>query len=198
MTSTRVMSLDDARQVAERLAAAVSERRLAGEQARRLPEATIGEFVDSGLLRMNQAARWGGRELGSRAVVELVSAVAEGDGASGWVFGLLASHFWLGSVFDLEAQYDMWGEDPNALMSSSFAAEASDVSACDGGVRVSGRWPFSSGSDHCSWAMVGIVVPPADGAGPRPRAGACCRAATTPSRTPGRHARCAVPAATPW
>ena len=92
-----------------------------------------------------EAARWGGLELGSRAVVELVSAVAEGDGASGWVFGLLASHFWLGSVFDLQAQYDMWGDDPDALMSSSFAAEAGEVAACDGGYRVSGRWPFSSG-----------------------------------------------------
>lgn len=167
MTSTaKLMSLDDARQVAQRLAATASQRREAGEHQRRLPEATISEFVDSGLLRMNQAARWGGLELGSRAVVELVSAVAEGDGASGWVFGLLASHFWLGSVFDLEAQYDMWGDDPNALMSSSFAAEASDVAAVDGGYRVRGRWPFSSGSDHCAWAMVGIVVPPADGAGP--------------------------------
>jgi 3-hydroxy-9,10-secoandrosta-1,3,5(10)-triene-9,17-dione monooxygenase len=51
-------------------------------------------------------------------------------------------------------------------MSSSFAAEASDITACDGGYRVSGRWPFSSGSDHCSWAMVGIVVPPEGGEGP--------------------------------
>jgi 3-hydroxy-9,10-secoandrosta-1,3,5(10)-triene-9,17-dione monooxygenase len=108
--------------------------------------------------------------LGSGAVVELVSTVAEGDGASGWVFGLLASHFWLGSVFDLQAQYDMWGDDPDALMSSSFAAETSDVSACDGGYRVSGRWPFSSGSQHCTWAMVGIVLPPdGDGGPPTPR-----------------------------
>jgi 3-hydroxy-9,10-secoandrosta-1,3,5(10)-triene-9,17-dione monooxygenase len=167
MTSTAVVtSLDDARGVAERLAATVSERRMAGEELRRMPDDTIDDFVDSGLLRMNQAARWGGLELGSRAVVELVSAVAEGDGASGWVFGLLASHFWLGSVFDLQAQYDMWDEDPDALMSSSFAAEASDVTACDGGYRVSGRWPFSSGSDHCSWAMVGIMVPPKGGEGP--------------------------------
>lgn len=167
MTSTAsIPSLDDARGVAETLAAKVAERRTVGEELRRMPDDTIDDFLDSGLLRMNQASRWGGMELGSRAVVELVSTVAEGDGAAGWVFGLLASHFWLGSVFDLQAQYDMWGDDPDALMSSSFAAEASDVAVCDGGYRVSGRWPFSSGSDHCAWAMVGVVVPPADGDGP--------------------------------
>lgn len=131
-----------------------------------MPDETIEDFVNSGLLRMNQAGRWGGLELGSRAVVELVSTVAEGDGASGWVFGLLASHFWLGSVFGLQAQHDMWADDPDALMSSAFAAEASTIAVCDGGYRVSGRWPFSSGSDHCSWAMVGVMVPPGDGAGP--------------------------------
>ena len=75
----------------------------------------------SDLLRMNQARRWGGHELGSAAAVELVSRVAEGDASSGWVFGLLASHFWLGSVFGEELQDDMWGDDPTVMMSSSFA-----------------------------------------------------------------------------
>lgn len=171
MTSTTgVVTLDDARRVAETLAERVSGRRMAGETLRRMPDETIDDFLDSGLLRMNQASRWGGLELGSRAVVELVSTVADGDGASGWVFGLLASHFWLGSVFGLQAQHDMWGDNPDALMSSAFAAETSAVAACDGGYRVSGRWPFSSGCDHGSWAMVGVVVPPADPDGsPTPR-----------------------------
>ena len=159
------IALDEARQTAQRLAAKAAERRLEGEQLRKLPEKTIAEFADSGLLRMNQARRWGGLEMGSRAVVDLVSAVAEGDAASGWVFGLIASHFWLGSVFSLEAQTEMWGDDPAAMMSSSFAAEASQARIVDGGYRVSGRWPFSSGSDHCTWAMVGVVIPP-DGARP--------------------------------
>src|SRR5262249_13389290 len=33
--------------------------------------------------------------------------------------------------------------------------------AVDGGYRISGRWPFSSGSDHCKWVMLGIMIPPA-------------------------------------
>lgn len=165
MATAGGVTLEGARKAAARLATNVAERRADGERLRRLPEASMAEFVDSGLLRMNQAKRWGGLELGNRAVVELVSAVAEGDGASGWVFGLIASHFWLGSVFSLEAQNDMWGDDPNAMMSSSFAAETCNVEVVDGGYRVSGRWPFSSGSDHCTWAMVGLVIPPADEGG---------------------------------
>ena len=166
MQATDSLTLDEALVSARVLADNAAGRRLEGESLRRLPDDTMAELVDSGLLRMNQAKRWGGLELGNEAVVELVSAVAEGDGASGWVFGLLASHFWLGSAFGLEAQNDMWGEDPTAMMSSSFAAQESQVEAVPGGFKVSGRWPFSSGSDHCRWAMVGIVVMPGDGAGP--------------------------------
>lgn len=138
-----------------------------GEELRRLPDETIARFVSSDLMRMNQARRWGGSELGAEAVIELVSAVAEGDGASGWVFGLFASHFWLGSMFSLPAQQDMWGEDPSALMSSSFVAVQSACEQVADGYRVSGRWPFSSGSDYGAWALVGITIgPPDDGASP--------------------------------
>jgi len=155
------LTLDEARQRAQWLADRARARRSPHEEQRQLPAETIDDFVESDLLRMNQASRWGGHELGCAAVVELVSKVAEGDGSSGWVFGLLASHFWLASVFGDELQKEMWGNDPTAMMSSSFAARESTVVPEADGYRVSGRWPYSSGSAHCSWAMVGLVVPPA-------------------------------------
>jgi 3-hydroxy-9,10-secoandrosta-1,3,5(10)-triene-9,17-dione monooxygenase len=39
----------------------------------------------------------------------------------------------------------MWGSDPNVTMSSSFVATEGTFERVDGGYRVSGRWPFSSG-----------------------------------------------------
>lgn len=154
------LSLSEAMERAEWLADRVRGRRSITEAQRRLPDETIEDFVHSDLLRMNQARRWGGHELGCAAVVEIVSKVAEGDGSSGWVLGLLASHFWLCSVFGDELQEDMWGTDPTAMMSSSFAARQSSVVAEGDGYRVSGQWPYSSGSPHCTWAMVGIIVLP--------------------------------------
>ena len=47
-----------------------------------------------------------------------------------------------------------------AMMSSSFAPSKAVCERVDGGYHISGRWPWSSGSKHCAWAMVGIVVPP--------------------------------------
>jgi 3-hydroxy-9,10-secoandrosta-1,3,5(10)-triene-9,17-dione monooxygenase len=155
------LTRDDAIARARDLAAGLVERRAETEALRRLPDATMEEFVASGLMRLNQASRWGGAELGTEGAVEVIAEVAKGDASAGWVFGLIASHFWLICLFPPEAQEEMWGSDPNVMMSSSFVATEGTFERVEGGYRVKGRWPFSSGSDHCSWAMLGIVLPPA-------------------------------------
>lgn len=152
---------DDAIARARELAANLADRRAETEALRRVPDATMEELVASGLMRMNQAARWGGPELGTEAAVQVIAEIAKGDASAGWVFGLIASHFWLVCLFPPEAQEEMWGSDPSVMMSSSFVATEGSFERVDGGYRVSGRWPFSSGSNHCTWAMLGIVLPPA-------------------------------------
>ena len=87
------------------------DRRAETEALRRVPDATMEEFVASGLMRINQASRWGGAELGTEAAVEVIAEVAKGDASAGWVFGLIASHFWLVCLFPPEAQEEMWGSD---------------------------------------------------------------------------------------
>jgi alkylation response protein AidB-like acyl-CoA dehydrogenase len=47
--------------------------------------------------------------------------------------------------------------DPSAP-SAGVAAPAGAAVRSDGGVRVSGRWPFCSGVTHCDWLWVGCVV----------------------------------------
>jgi 3-hydroxy-9,10-secoandrosta-1,3,5(10)-triene-9,17-dione monooxygenase len=155
------LTRDEAVARARDLAAGLVARRAETEAIRRVPDATMQEFVASGLMRLNQAERWGGPELGTAAVTEIIAEVAKGDASAGWVFGLIASHFWLVCLFPPELQDEMWGSDPNVMMSSSFVATEGSCERVEGGYRVKGRWPFSSGSDHCTWAMVGFALPPA-------------------------------------
>lgn len=155
------LTRDEAVARARDLAAGLVGRRAETEALRRVPDATMEEFVASGLMRLNQAARWGGPELGTAAITEVIAEVAKGDASAGWVFGLVASHFWLVCLYPPELQEEMWGSDPDAMMSSSFVATEGSYERVEGGYRVSGRWPFSSGSDHCTWAMVGFALPPA-------------------------------------
>ncbi len=154
------LTRDEALARARELAAGLVEHRAEIDELRRVPDSVMDDFVASGLMRVNQATRWGGPELGTETAFELIAEVAKGDASAGWVFGLIASHFWLVCLFPPEVQEEMWGDDPNVMMSSSFAASEGTAERVDGGFRISGRWPFSSGSNHCSWAMAGFMLPP--------------------------------------
>ena len=44
---------------------------------------------------------------GTEAVVEVIAEIAKGDASAGWVFGLIASHFWLVCLFPQQAQEEM-------------------------------------------------------------------------------------------
>ena len=53
---------------------------------------------------------------------------------------------------------DVWGEDKHVRVSSSYAP-LGKVEPVEGGFRLSGRWGWSSGCDHCSWVLLGAIVP---------------------------------------
>ena len=48
--------------------------------------------------------------------------------------------------------------DPNTMASTSYAPTG-QARAVSGGFRLSGRWSYSSGVDHCDWVIVGALVP---------------------------------------
>src|ERR1700746_2804367 len=61
-------------------------------------------------------------------------------------------------MFDEQAQDLVWDRNPNTLIASSFIFPAGRARKVDGGYRLRGRWPFSSGVVSCDWNMLGSVV----------------------------------------
>jgi 3-hydroxy-9,10-secoandrosta-1,3,5(10)-triene-9,17-dione monooxygenase len=129
-----------------------------------VPAETVRDFHEAGFFRILQPARWGGYELDPEVFYAVQMAVAEGCMSSAWILGVIAVHNWQLALFDARAQDDVWGRDTSVLISSSYMPKAK-VTPVEGGYRVSGRWGFSSGVDHCEWAFLGGLVPPADGQG---------------------------------
>ncbi|MCP3933861.1 MAG: flavin-dependent monooxygenase [Actinomycetia bacterium] len=141
---------------------AVRERAMECEHQRRIPEATFEEFKEAGLFRCVQPARYGGYELDPLTFFQAVSEVAEACPSTAWVLAVLAVHNWEIGLMSDQAQADVWGEDPDIQTSSAYAPTGT-VELADGGFRLSGRWPFSSGCDPSDWALLGGVVPTDDG-----------------------------------
>lgn len=154
---------------AEALIPVLRERAARGEELRRLPDETIADLHESGLFRVLQPKRVGGSELPFRHFVELVATIARGDGSTAWVLANLAAHHWLLGMWPKEAQEEIWGASPDALIGSALIFPRGRARKVAGGYVVSGRWPFSSGVDPSAWNLIGAIVQDEDSGAAEPR-----------------------------
>lgn len=125
---------------------------------RRVPDATVADFHAAGFFKILQPEQWGGYAMDPQVFYAVGLEIARHCPSSAWILGVIAVHNWQLAVFDDRAAQDVWADDPTVLISSSYAP-VGKVKVVDGGFRLSGRWSFSSGSQHCKWAFLGAVVP---------------------------------------
>src|SRR3954449_6436895 len=123
------------------------ERAAATEQLRRLPAETERELHEAGLFRIVQPKRVGGSEFDYVALVDFAEAIGLADASAAWNLANLSSHHLMLAMFDPRAQDAVWGQDPDALIASSFVFPAGRARRVDGGYVLGGHWPFSSGVD---------------------------------------------------
>ena len=144
----RIPSHDELVARAKALIPVLKERAAHCEALRRLPDETLTDFHEAGFFKMLQPRRWGGYESHPNTFFDVQIAIASACPSSAWVFGVVAVHNWQLALFDDQAQEDVWADDPSVLISSSYAPTG-QVRRVEGGFRISGRWSFSSGCDHC-------------------------------------------------
>jgi 3-hydroxy-9,10-secoandrosta-1,3,5(10)-triene-9,17-dione monooxygenase len=135
-----------------------------GRRQRRIPDATIADMQRAGFFRVLQPKRWGGYEMDLNTFYDVELALAEGDMSTAWVYGVSGVHPWFMALLDDRAAQEVWGKDSSTLICSSLMP-AGKAAPAAGGFRLSGRWKYASGCDHCQWALLGAMVAP-DGGGP--------------------------------
>ena len=67
-----------------------------------------------------------------------------------------------------EAQDDVWGDNPEALIASGLSVSGATAQPVDDGILLDGVWSFSSGVDFADWLHLQVFVPQEDGP-PEPR-----------------------------
>lgn len=138
------------------------ERAQEAEDARRTPDESIKSLQELGFFTMLQPKRYGGAETSPVDFLAAVKLIASACGSTGWVASVLGIHPWQLGLFDPRAQDEVWGEDPDVLISSSYAPMGR-ATPVEGGFRFRGRWSFSSGCAHATWAFLGGLVLGEDG-----------------------------------
>jgi len=142
---------------ARELAPLIRKHAAAGEANRRVEEEVIAATAKAGLMRVCTPKRYGGWEMNTRAMLDVSSAVAEADGATGWVVNLNNICCWLTSLLPVKAQDEVFGADPDARVSGVLTPSATTTKV-DGGYRISGAWHYNSGGWHSQWALLGFPI----------------------------------------
>ena len=139
------------------LAPGLRARAREAEQLRQIPADSMRELADAGVFRALTPRRYGGTELGVEELYGALIEVARACTATGWVASLMAIHSFLLARFDPELQDEVWADGPDTLAASGVAPSGQAVRV-EGGVRVTGRWSYASGVDHCAWAILNTHV----------------------------------------
>jgi 3-hydroxy-9,10-secoandrosta-1,3,5(10)-triene-9,17-dione monooxygenase len=132
------------------------------DEGSKVPSQTVAEMQEAGFFRVLQPKRYGGYEMNPRVFYNVQMILAEGCMSTAWIYGVLGVHPWQLALFDASVQDEVWGEDTSSLIASTYMPVAK-VERVERGFRISGRWSFSSGCEHCEWIFLGGMVPPAEG-----------------------------------
>lgn len=125
---------------------------------RRVPQQNIDALREAGFFLALQPAKWGGHELDPQDFFRMQMAIAECCMSTAWASGIVAVHAFQIALMDAQAQEDVWGQNIHTRVSSSYAPMGK-VEPVEGGFKFSGRWGWSSGCDHCTWALLGGILP---------------------------------------
>ncbi len=148
------------REVTERVDALLPmlrERAQEAEDLRRIPDETMKALQATGFFRLVQPRQWGGLAADPVVFYDSVRKIASACGSTGWVAGIIGIHNWHIALFDQKAQEEVWGEDTEVRIGSSYAPMGAGVVTEDGYL-VNGAWNWSSGCDHADWTFVGGPV----------------------------------------
>jgi alkylation response protein AidB-like acyl-CoA dehydrogenase len=134
------------------------------DKDRRVSEDNIEALVTAGLIRIMAPKCFGGSQLGLTALVETVAEIASGCGSTGWIYGVLAGHNWMLSLFPIEAQREVFA-DCNSLVASIVRLGGDRPKRVAGGYQIQGAGGrFCSGIDYANWIILGVSVQSDDAA----------------------------------
>ena len=132
------------------------------ESDRQLPPEVVEAIRDAGLFHLVLPGEYGGVAADPVTAARVVEEVAVADGAAGWCVMIANQNAGFAGFLAPAAAKDIFA---NRAVMCGTARPIGRAIAADGGYRVTGRWPFASGSSHAAWFGGESVV--YDGDSPR-------------------------------
>jgi indole-3-acetate monooxygenase len=162
-TAPGVRILDAVRDLAPAIAVRAGEI----EAARRLPPDLVTELTAAGCFGMLRPRSHGGAGVDLATSMRVYEDLSRADASVGWTVAIGAG-CWLDVVGLPRSTFDdVFADDPDVKVGGGINPAGVAVPA-DGGYRVTGRWAFVSGCQHCDWIYGNCIEEGATGNGGMP------------------------------
>jgi indole-3-acetate monooxygenase len=162
-TAPGMRILDAVRDMSPAIAARAGEI----EAARRLPPDLVTELTAAGCFGMLRPPSHGGAGVDLATSMEVYEALSRADASVGWTVAIGAG-CWLDVVGLPRSTFDaVFAHGPDVKVGGGINPAGVAVPAY-GGYRVTGRWAFVSGCQHCDWIYGNCIEDGATGNGGMP------------------------------
>jgi alkylation response protein AidB-like acyl-CoA dehydrogenase len=151
--------LESAREIAPMLAAAGDEI----EERRELPERVVETLIERGFFRMLLPRSLGGAELDPLTYVKVLEEIAKADPSTAWCVGQNSGCSMTAPYLDPAVADEIFGPPRGILAWGPELPGAGRGVAVEGGIRVTGRWGFATGSRHATWLGAHVPIFEPDG-----------------------------------
>ncbi|MEW2530484.1 acyl-CoA dehydrogenase family protein [Streptomyces sp. NPDC047071] len=143
---------------ARELAPLIREHAVKTEQDRRLAEEVVVALRDAGLFRLTTPTRFGGYELPMPDLLSIIVEVGKACGSAGWNLSIdtASTRFALNALPETALE-DVFEGNPDAYVISTAHLSTTKAWRAEGGFKVTGTFPWSSGCEIADWAYIPVV-----------------------------------------
>ena len=139
----------------------LQEQAVRNERQRSLTAETEKALKDAGAFTMLVPRRWGGGGLSLTDYCRAQVEVGKGDLAAAWVLQIINTTTWIGTLTSDVMQEALFAKGPALIC--GVVMPPGQARKVTGGYRVTGKWPYSSGSPQADWMMAGCTILNEDG-----------------------------------
>ena len=140
------------------IAPKLAEEAEISERERRLTDRAVEAMKEQRLIGIWVPESLGGLEASPTEGFEMLEAVAKIDASTAWNLWIWSTVGQLSATLPEEGVAEMFANGPNGALGAGGIFPPNPATVVEGGYRVTGRWPFASGSGHAQWLGGGCMV----------------------------------------
>ncbi|MEE3325967.1 MAG: acyl-CoA dehydrogenase family protein [Myxococcota bacterium] len=140
--------------LAREMAPLIAQRADEAEEARRMPAELSQKLAQKGFFSMWVPTELGGGGVPLASSLESIEILSQADPSVGWVVGIGISSTLVLPHFDPEISRSLFAH-PETIICGVYAPKGRAEADGEHHFRVSGQWPFGSGTQNADWVLSG-------------------------------------------